>query len=127
MGLMPHQSRRHVFASECYRREFVKFGERFGVENLDFGSFLPRLYLPVVLRRLGYRTRAMVSMPVLNPATILNTGFDSWELIDRHNDLRAKIRKMQFPEDAPTFWLLNAAKRIIGTRFPMSPSPNGRT
>ncbi len=110
MGLMPHSSPRHTFASDYYTREFLKFNTRLGLENLDYKSFLPRLYLPVLLRRLGYRTRALVSLPVLNHATLLNTGFDSWELMDRHNDMRAMLPKLTFSEEAPTFWLLNVGE-----------------
>src|SRR5277367_2757768 len=110
MGLMPHSSPRNIFASEYYQREFLKFNARLGLDNLAFQSFLPRMYLPVVLRKLGYRTHALVSLPVLNPATPLNAGFDSWELMDRHNDMRAMLAKMTFPEDAPSFWLLNAGE-----------------
>src|ERR1019366_5122998 len=110
MGLMPHSSPHNIFATEYYQREFLKFNARLGLENLEFKSFLPRMYLPLLLRKLGYRTRALVSLPVLNPATLLNTGFDSWELMDRHNDMRAMLRKMTFAEDAPTFWLLNVGE-----------------
>ena len=88
IGLMPHRSPRHVFASEYYQRDLLKFKERLGAPSLEFKSFVPRLYLPVLLQSLGYRTHAMVSLPVLNPATILNTGFDSYRLMERHNDYR---------------------------------------
>lgn len=110
MGLMPHSSPRNILATEYYRREFLKFNARLGLENIEFKSFLPRMYLPVVLRKLGFHTRAMVSMPVLNPATILNTGFDSWELMERHNDMRSMLPKLTFSEDAPAFWLLNVGE-----------------
>jgi hypothetical protein len=36
----------------------------------------------------------MVSLPVLNPATVLNSGFDTYKLMDWHNDMRAMVRKM---------------------------------
>jgi hypothetical protein len=110
MGLMPHTSPRNIFPTEYYQREFLKFNTRLGLEKLDFQSFLPRMYLPVLLRKLGYRTHAMVSMPVLNPATPLNTGFDSWELMPQHNDMRAMLRKLTFSEETPTFWLINAGE-----------------
>jgi len=107
MGLMPHSCPRTMLASEYYQREFLKFNVRLRTDDLRFKSFLPRMYLPVLLRKLGYRTRAMVSMPVLNPATPLNAGFDSWQLMDRHNDMRAMLPKLTFLEGEPTFWLLN--------------------
>jgi hypothetical protein len=107
MGLMPHTSPRNIFATDYYQREFLKFNARLGWKNLEFKSFLPRMYLPVMLRKLGYSTHALVSLPVLNPATLLNTGFDSWELMERHNDMRAMLPKLRFSGDAPAFWLLN--------------------
>jgi hypothetical protein len=121
MGLMPHSSPRNILATEYYQREFLKFNARLGLKNLEFKSFLPRMYLPVLLRKLGYRTRALVSLPVLNPATILNTGFDSWELMERHNDMRAMLPKMTFPEDAPAFWLLNTGETHYPYALPGEP------
>src|SRR5690348_11607870 len=41
MGLMPHTSPRHVFASEYYKREFVRWNERLGCANIEFKSFVP--------------------------------------------------------------------------------------
>lgn len=122
MGLMPHTSPRNIMPTEYYRREFLKFNARLGLEDLEFKSFLPRMYLPVVLRKLGFHTHAMVSMPVLNPATILNTGFDSWELMTRHNDMRAMLPKLTFAEDAPTFWLLNAGETHYPYALPGEPA-----
>lgn len=110
MGLMPHTNPRNMFASDYYARDFLKFNERLGSEGLEFKSFVPRLYLPALLQKLGYRTNAMVSLPVLNPATVLNSGFDTYKLMDRHNDMRAMVRKMSFPEDRPSFHLLNVGE-----------------
>src|SRR5271169_334498 len=110
MGLMPHSSPRRTLSSEYYSREFLKFNQRLGAKAIDFKSFVPRLYLPVLLQRLGYRTHARVSLPVLNPATILNTGFDSYRLMDRHNDLRGMIEELSFESDAPSFYLLNTGE-----------------
>ena len=121
MGLMPHTSPRNILATEYYQREFLRFNTRLGLENLEFKSFLPRMYLPVLLRKLGYRTRALVSLPVLNPATLLNTGFDSWELMDRHNDMRAMLPKLAFSEAAPTFWLLNVGETHYPYALPSEP------
>jgi hypothetical protein len=121
MGLMPHSSPRNILPTEYYQREFLKFNARLGLKNLTFKSFLPRMYLPVLLRKLGYRTRALVSLPVLNPATILNTGFDSWDLMDRHNDMRAMLPRLTFSEEAPTFWLLNAGETHYPYALPEEP------
>ncbi len=110
MGLMPHTSPRGVFASDYYRRDFLKFNERLGAEGLEFKRFVPRLYLPVLLQSLGYRTHAMVSLPVLNPLTILNSGFDSYKLMERHNDMAAMVDQMKFSEEQPSFYLLNVGE-----------------
>src|SRR4029079_10059408 len=76
-GLLPHNSPKHVFASDYYKRDFLKYSERLGVEVLAFKSRIPKLYSPPFLKEsLGYRTHARVSLPVLNPKTILNHGFD---------------------------------------------------
>jgi hypothetical protein len=110
MGLMPHSSPRGVFASEYYQRDFVKFNERLGAEDLEFKKFIPRLNLPVMLQGLGYKTHAMVSLPVLNPMTLLNYGFDTYRLMDKHNDMRAMIREMTFSKEHPSFYLLNVGE-----------------
>jgi hypothetical protein len=121
MGLMPHTSPRRTFASDYYQRDFLKFNERLGVEGLAFKSFLPRLYLPVLLRNLGYATHARVSLPVLNPATILNAGFDSYKLMERHNDMRTMLREMRFAEDQPSFYLLNVGETHYPYALPGEP------
>lgn len=121
IGLMPHSSPRHVFASEYYQHDLVKFKERLGWPEFEFKAFVPRMYLPVLLQQLGYRTHAMVSLPVLNPATILNTGFDSYRLMERHNDLRAMIARMNFADDAPSFHLLNTGETHYPYALPSEP------
>src|SRR5689334_5656810 len=93
IGLMPHSSPKHVYASEYYKKEFLKFNDRLGRSDIEFKSLVPRMYLPSFLKEtLGYRTHAKVSLPVLNPFTILNNGFDSYKLMERHNDMRAMVR-----------------------------------
>jgi len=121
MGLMPHTSPRNVYASEYYKKDFFKFNERLGAGGIEFRSFVPRLYLPVLLRNLGYRTNAMVSLPVLNPATVLNSGFDSFRLMEKHNDMRAMVRRMQFRDDRPWFYLLNAGETHYPYALPDEP------
>jgi hypothetical protein len=110
IGLMPHTSPRQVYASEYYKRDFVKYCERLGTKGVEFKSVLPNLYLPTFLKKLGYRTHAMVSLPVLNPATILNTDFDSFELMPRHNDMEAMVERLDFGGGAPSFYLLNVGE-----------------
>jgi Sulfatase len=121
MGLMPHTSPRNVYASEYYKNDFFKFNERLGEGGIEFKSFVPRLYLPVLLQKLGYRTNAMVSLPVLNPATVLNSGFDSYRLMEKHNDMRAMVRQMRFSEDQPTFHLLNVGETHYPYALPDEP------
>ncbi len=122
MGLMPHTNPRHIFASDYYTRDFLKFNERLGCENLEFRSFVPRLYLPALLQRLGYRTQALMSLPVLNPATVLNTGFDSYALMDRHNDMRAMLSRIHFSPDQPSFYILNVGETHYPYALPNEPA-----
>jgi len=122
MGLMPHTSPTHVFASEYYKRDFLKFNERLGCAGIAFKSLVPRLYLPPFLKdTLGYSTHAMVSLPVLNPKTPLNSGFDSFRLMDRHNDMRAMVRAMKFQKEKPSFYLLNVGETHYPYALPDEP------
>jgi len=110
-GLMPHLSPKRVYASEYYKKDFLRFNQRLGGKGIEFKSLVPNLYLPPFLQRqLGYRTHARVSMPVLNPHTILNCGFDSYMLMPRHNDFSAILAELEFPGDRPSFYLLNAGE-----------------
>jgi arylsulfatase A-like enzyme len=122
MGLMPHTSPTHVFASEYYKRDFLKFNQRLGRTDIEFKSLVPRLYLPQFLRdTLGYATHAMVSLPVLNPKTPINQGFDTFRLMDRHNDMRAMVRAMKFQEEKPSFYLLNVGETHYPYALPDEP------
>lgn len=122
IGLMPHLSPKHVYASEYYKKDFLQFNERLGRRDIQFGSLVPRLYLPVFLSEtLGYRTHAMVSLPVLNPKTILNQGFDSFKLMDRHNDMRAMVKQLKFSDDRPSFYLLNVGETHYPYALPDEP------
>jgi hypothetical protein len=108
MGLMPHSSPQRVHASEYYKKDFIKFNERFGVSQFEFKSLVPELYLPLFMRnKLGYRTQALVSMPVLNPRTPLNNGFDAFKLMERHNNMPAMLDELTFSEERPSFCLMN--------------------
>ena len=121
-GLLPHASPRHVFASEYYKKDFFKYSGRLGVEGIEFKSLIPKLYFPAYLKEsLGYRTHAMVSLPVLNPKTILNHGFDSFRLMPKHNDMRAMVRELRFTEAAPSFYLLNVGETHYPYALPDEP------
>ena len=121
MGLMPHRSPKHVFASEYYKHEFLKFNDRLGSGGIEFRSFVPTLYLPQFLSGLGYRTHAMVSLPVINPRTILNSGFDSYKLMPKHNDMRAMVAEMKFSVERPAFYLLNVGETHYPYALPDEP------
>lgn len=110
MGLLPHESPRHTYASEYYRRDMGRFADRLGVD-VDLTTLLPSLFLPRFLReRVGYETHALVSMPSLNPHTPLNSGFDSFTLMPAHNDLAGIVDRLQPAPDRPSFWLVNAGE-----------------
>lgn len=122
MGLMPHKSPKHVYASEYYKKEFFKFNERLGVDGIEFRSLVPKLYLPSFLKeKMGYQTHAMVSLPVLNPRTVINQGFDSFQLMDKHNDMRAMLRQMKFRKNKPSFYLLNVGETHYPYALPDEP------
>jgi hypothetical protein len=125
MGLMPHLSPKHVIASEYYKKEFVRFNERLGRSDIEFKSLVPQLYLPPFLKeKLGYATHARVSLPVLNPKTPVNHGFDSFKLMAKHNDMRAMVREMHFSEERPSFWLLNVGETHYPYALPSDPEEN---
>lgn len=124
MGLLPHASPTNVYASEYYKQDFLKFAERLGQEKLEFKSLIPKMNLPSFLRdSLGYSTHAKVSMPVLNPKTLLNHGFDSYKLMSKHNDMRAMVKEMTFSEERPSFHLLNVGETHYPYALPDEP-PN---
>lgn len=111
MGLLPHTSPVEVYASDYYKRDFLRYNERLGVEGVEFKGFLPALHLPTFLRReLGYSTHARVSMPVLNEHTSLNRDFDSYRLMPTHNDMAAMLQDLRFEPDRPSFHLLNVGE-----------------
>jgi arylsulfatase A-like enzyme len=110
MGRVPHANAPGVPAAEVYRTMYAAWATRLDVEGLDLARFLPHFWLPTVLRELGYRTRARVSLPVLNEATLLATGFDDWRLMDRHDDFAGMITELDFtpgPGRRSTFHFLN--------------------
>ncbi len=118
---MPHTSPKRVFASDYYQLDFLKYNQRLGAKDIEFKRFVPRLYLPVFLQSLGYRTHALVSLPVLNPLTVLNSGFDTYKLMERHNDMRAMFREMDFENDQPFFYLLNVGETHYPYALPDEP------
>jgi hypothetical protein len=121
-GLMPHTSPQHVYASEYYKKDFLRYNERLGADNIEFKSLVPKMFLPAFLKdSLGYRTHAKVSLPVLNPRTVLNNGFDSFKLMEKHNDMRAMVRELKFSEEQPSFYLLNVGETHYPYALPDEP------
>jgi hypothetical protein len=111
MGLLPHTSPPEVYASEYYKQDFRRYAERLGVEGIEFKRVLPSIFMPTYLRHtLGYRTGALVSMPVLNPHTAINRDFDVYELMPTHNDMAAMLPRLELDQARPSFWLLNAGE-----------------
>jgi hypothetical protein len=111
MGLLPHTAPQHVYASEYYKQDFVRYSERLGVAGVEFKKLLPSMYLPTYLARiLGYQTGALVSMPVLNSHTPLNRDFDVYESMPRHNDFPGMLEHLRFDGDRPWFWMLNVGE-----------------
>lgn len=122
MGLLPHSSPQHVYASEYYKRDFLKYNERLGTEQIEFKSFIPHLFLPTLLKqKLGYRTHALVSLPVLNPATPINRDFDTFTLMPKHNDMAAMLDRLTFAPDQPSFYLLNVGETHYPYALPDEP------
>lgn len=122
MGLLPHSSPSHVYASEYYKRDFLRYNERLGTEQIEFKNLVPHLSLPTFLKRqLGYRTHALVSLPVLNPATLLNKDFDTFTLMPKHNDMAAMVERMTFSPDRPSFYLLNVGETHYPYALPDEP------
>ena len=122
MGLLPHSSPSHVYASEYYKHDFLKYNERLGAEDFEFKSLVPHLFLPTVLKRkLGYQTHALVSLPVLNPATLINRDFDTFTLMPKHNDMAAMVDRMTFSPDFPSFYLLNVGETHYPYALPGEP------
>ena len=107
MGMLPHESPRKVFASEVYKEEFVLWADRIGTTRMAFKDFLPELSLPAVLRKLGYRTVAKVSMPVLNRFTLINQHFDDYKLMDHHNNFAGMVEEIDFDQKQPHYYFLN--------------------
>jgi len=117
MGLVPHRSPDNVFASEYYKEDFLNYNRRFGMEGMEFAKLVPSLWMPDYLQNeLGYTTHARVSLPVLNPKTAVNRGFDSFQLMDKHNDMMAMLDTMSFDGERPAFYLLNVGE----THYPFA-------
>ena len=110
-GLLPHTTPPHVYASDYYKEDFYNYNKRLGAKGIEFSKMVPGLWLPGFLRgTLGYETHARVSLPVLNPRTVINRDFDSFELMDKHNDMRAMLPTLKFSTERPSVVMLNVGE-----------------
>ncbi len=107
MGLTPHTSPAGVFASEVYIEEFQLWTRRLGVEGLEFSEFLPELSLPCKLSKIGYHTTARVSLPVLNPKTLLSRYFHNYRLMEGHNEFHLMVEEVELSGEDPRFLFFN--------------------
>lgn len=107
MGQVPHESPRRVYASEVYKKQYAQWIDRLGASNLSFSTFVPDLWLPKVMKGLGYNTIARVSMPVLNAFAGLNRSFDDYRLMDNHNDFASMVQEVEFPPGEMRFYFFN--------------------
>jgi hypothetical protein len=116
MGLLPHAGKPGAFPTVEYRAELCRWAERLEARReVRFSDFSPALSLPLFLRRLGYRCEARVSLPVLNPATVLSSHFDHYELLPAHNNLAHALGALSFDEQ-PVFHFINTGE----THYPYS-------
>lgn len=110
-GLLPHTTPPNVYASEYYKEDFFNYNARLGAKDVDFAKMVPALWFPGFLRNtLGYRTNARVSLPVLNPKTGINRDFDSFQLMDKHNDMASMLPTLTFTTERPSFYMLNVGE-----------------
>jgi arylsulfatase A-like enzyme len=123
-GISPHKSPKEVFASEVYKKDFTYWSNRLNIPDISFKGFVPELSLPAFLKRNGYRTSAMVSLPVLNQMTIFNQHFDSYELMPKHNDFNAMIEKLDCDQKQPSFYFLNVGETHYPYTLPFESAEN---
>lgn len=116
MGISPHSNPTKVFANEVYKKDFVNWSDRLNMPDISFKGFVPQLSLPYFLKQQGYRTNALVSMPVLNQTTAISQHFDNHQLMKSHNDFDAILDAMEFSATQPSFYLLNIGE----THYPYS-------
>ena len=117
MGLLPHESPKGVTAGGYWKLDIMRYAERLGIEHPNFAHLSTSTMLPAWLRSLGYRTHALVSMPILWPHGPLNFGFDTYRLMPEFNDFRAMLPRLEFRAPCPntnscrpSFYILNVGE-----------------
>lgn len=107
MNLMPHiVTPTDMTISEYYHTEALRFWDRMGVAGRINEEVIPALFLPTFARSIGYRTRALATMPVLNPSTAINRDFESYQMLHREQ-VNGIVDLLQFDENRPTFYMIN--------------------
>ena len=102
-----------MYASEYYKEDFFNYNTRLGAKGIEFAKIVPGLWFPDLLRNtLGLQARTPASRcRSLNPKTGINRMFDSFQLMDSHNDMRAMLPTMTFDGGpALAFYLLNVGE-----------------
>ena len=110
MGVSPHKSPKYVYASEVYKKDFQMWSVRLGIPDISFRGFVPQLSLAAFLKQQGYKTNALVSLPVLNQTTCLNRHYDRYELMEHHNDFNAMLDALKFDPEQPSFYIMNVGE-----------------
>jgi hypothetical protein len=109
IGLLPHTSAARLRLRSTKRTSSTT--KSLGAKEVAFEKMVPGLWFPGFLKNtLGYATHARVSLPVLNPKTGINRDFDSFQLMDKHNDMASMLPTMKFGTDRPSFYLLNVGE-----------------
>ena len=65
---------------------------------------------------------ARVSLPVLNAKTTINRGFDTYTLMEKHNDMAAMLPTLRFSDDVPSYYLMNIGETHYPYALPSEPS-----
>jgi hypothetical protein len=107
MNLLPHtMMTTDMTTSEYYRADALKFWDRMGIAGGIAKEVMPTLFLPTYARSIGYQTRALATLSVLNPSTAINRDFESYEMIKR-NQVDQIVDRLQFDDNRPTFYMVN--------------------
>jgi hypothetical protein len=107
-GLLPHNRPDRIPVFEYFTQEFMRFSDRLQIDASQIQQHLvPSLFLPTFFRALGYHTRAIVSMAVLNQHTAINRDFESYQRVKAPAYMTSMMDLIEFDSERPTFYLLN--------------------